>query len=263
METLSVGQPVPLDRAPDGVGQIDELRRTNVVVLYRRKGKVCRAIVNAADLHQIIHRQPLLPIIGANPLGRGLSPRRQRKRLPPLKNGGNVFKRFRAWRSRRRMIRDLKAHAYARLLEQPDLLSEVVMRMNNLDQWRLRADAKFDGLRRAVLEPSPRHRRLLREETPPSPLQEAVGRMGAIVEELRNRIPSGNVPARMAQIEQELVQIKSRIAGLEMGRKYDPPPTANDIEVRRLVESTAAADRERMLRSKGLMPPRRPGDLTD
>lgn len=74
--TFHRGQAVVYPDSPDGLGQVDELRRTCVGLLYRGvRGGVCRASVRAAVLARIQRFHPVLPGVGGvadNYLGRGV-----------------------------------------------------------------------------------------------------------------------------------------------------------------------------------------------
>jgi hypothetical protein len=87
--TFRVGQPVPWPYAPNQLAQVEELLRTNVVIVYRtRTGRLRRPRVPAHHLASLVARDrdaggvnhsPLLPI--ENPLGRGA--RKREKTFPP------------------------------------------------------------------------------------------------------------------------------------------------------------------------------------
>ena len=72
--TLRQGQQVVWPRSPDGVAQVDELRRSRVTLLYRRGLRVCRAIVSVRRLARIEATQPVLPgfELPVNYLDRGI-----------------------------------------------------------------------------------------------------------------------------------------------------------------------------------------------
>ena len=69
---FTVGQAVPWPRAPDGVAQVEELLRTNVGILYARRGRLCRARVAAAELARACAAAPLLPGVPDNPFRRAV-----------------------------------------------------------------------------------------------------------------------------------------------------------------------------------------------
>ena len=69
--TFTVGDVVPLPSAPDGVGQVEDLLRSNVVVLYARHGQLCRAKVRASELARLCDERPLL-LASPNLFGRGV-----------------------------------------------------------------------------------------------------------------------------------------------------------------------------------------------
>ncbi len=80
--TYRRGQVVAFPRAPSGTAQVDELLRTRVVVLYRRRGKVCRRAVHVRrlDVIQRCHQMlPGFPEPEPNPLGRGYPSRGREK----------------------------------------------------------------------------------------------------------------------------------------------------------------------------------------
>ncbi len=74
--TFTVGQPVSWPSAPDGLAQVEDLLRVNVVILYARAGRLCRARVRAAELARLCAESPLLPGIPDNPFSRGIARRR-------------------------------------------------------------------------------------------------------------------------------------------------------------------------------------------
>ena len=69
--TLHLGQAVPFPHAPDGIGQIGELRRRRIIVLYLRKGRICRRLVSVSTVAEWICRTPLL-LPAENLLDRGI-----------------------------------------------------------------------------------------------------------------------------------------------------------------------------------------------
>jgi len=62
MIEFHTGQSVSLPLAPDGFGQIEEIRRSNLSVLYCRGGKLCRVINAGSTLARMQHHQPLMPL---------------------------------------------------------------------------------------------------------------------------------------------------------------------------------------------------------
>lgn len=80
--TLHKGQIVPWPGAPDGVAQVDELLTRNVVIIYARRGRLCRAKVPATRLAELVEREPLL-IEADNLFARGIVPRAKRYALQP------------------------------------------------------------------------------------------------------------------------------------------------------------------------------------
>lgn len=74
--TLRVGQVVAWDEAPDGVAQVLELRRSNVVLGYRRDGRLVRKTRPAGDVAAAARREPLLVAV-ENLLGLGVVPRQK------------------------------------------------------------------------------------------------------------------------------------------------------------------------------------------
>ena len=75
--TLHVGQSVPWPTAPDGVAQVEELLRSNVGLLYLRRGRLCRARVAAGRIARLIQLAPLL-IQQDNLLQRAIVRKRQK-----------------------------------------------------------------------------------------------------------------------------------------------------------------------------------------
>jgi hypothetical protein len=78
--TLALGHAVPHPHAPEGLAQIDELLRRNVVLIYRTKklGRLRRSTVSASEVAQRIRRAGArgeLPLPLTNILGRGVRPR--------------------------------------------------------------------------------------------------------------------------------------------------------------------------------------------
>ena len=71
--SFRLGETVSWPACPDGYGQVGELLRSNVIVLYVRGGRLCRAKVSAHRLARICRESPLLPgIIPDNPFRRGI-----------------------------------------------------------------------------------------------------------------------------------------------------------------------------------------------
>lgn len=77
--TFTVGQAVPWPAAPDGVAQVEELCRVNVVLLYPRGARLCRRRVRAAELARLCTAAPLLPGVPDNPFCRGIARRRSKQ----------------------------------------------------------------------------------------------------------------------------------------------------------------------------------------
>lgn len=78
------GQVVRWPLAPDGWAQVEDLRRTRLTLLYRRRGRVCRVAVGAVRLWRVQQAYPLLPGFSDppdNPLDRGVMAKRKRFRL--------------------------------------------------------------------------------------------------------------------------------------------------------------------------------------
>lgn len=70
--SFRLGETVPWPSCPDGYGQVGELLRSNVIVLYLRGGRLCRAKVPAERLARICRESPLLPSLPDNPFRRGI-----------------------------------------------------------------------------------------------------------------------------------------------------------------------------------------------
>jgi hypothetical protein len=77
--TFTVGQAVPWPAAPDGVAQVEELCRVNVVLLYPRGARLCRRRVRAVELARLCEAAPLLPGVPENPFRRGIARRRSKQ----------------------------------------------------------------------------------------------------------------------------------------------------------------------------------------
>lgn len=87
--SLAIGQLVPMPDTPDGVGQISDLGRTRVELLYLRNGRICRRRVRAAEVAGAMRRSPLLLSVN-NLLRRGVIPRAKTYEIapPPVARGG-------------------------------------------------------------------------------------------------------------------------------------------------------------------------------